>query len=343
MKMSALISDLLRPVRDRVDTFPKEVQKSIRADVDRIRGLADDLEQRSAPSYAIFASQADDIFVVESLTHPVSSVSAVGPRPYLRPLRASPRPLRGGVLIADRTRARVFLATGDFIEEIEGSLTADIGKSNYGGFSGYDEFTVRSRAEEETSKMWKEAGSILMEAHLDHSLDYIAIGAADEMVEEIGRELHPYLEGLYRASFPSRPQAMTDVTLKMALLDLRSEVRRNRHIALAGRVCDTAWSGGLAVLGLGSVIDYSNAQAIETLVVAGPFLRPGLVCTEFGHVSRTGDDCPICFGSMSAIDDVVGAVMELVVEAGGDVFQIETASPLDVYGLGALTRFRIGD
>jgi hypothetical protein len=44
---------------------------------------------------------------------------------------------------------------------------------------------------------------------------------------------------------------------------------------------------------------------------------------------------------MFAVDDVVGALMESVVVAGGDVSQIRVASPLDRHGVGALTRFPV--
>ena len=44
---------------------------------------------------------------------------------------------------------------------------------------------------------------------------------------------------------------------------------------------------------------------------------------------------------MFEVEDVVAAVMEATVAAGGRVFQIGVASPLDVEGIGALTRFSV--
>jgi peptide subunit release factor 1 (eRF1) len=116
---------------------------------------------------------------------------------------------------------------------------------------------------------------------------------------------------------------------------------RERQSALAGRVCDTAWSGGNAVLGLTSVLHAANARAIDRLVVAGEFARPGTMCQRCSHLSRDGRECPVCGSATFELDDVVAAVMESVVASGGTVHQIVVASPVDSAGVGALTRFPV--
>ncbi|MGA7228255.1 MAG: hypothetical protein WBZ45_08615 [Acidimicrobiia bacterium] len=339
--MAALLTDLLRPLRESAERQDRLVQKSVRADSERIHGYAEQLESDGAPSYAIFASEIDDVFSLEALAHPVPNVAALGPRPYLRPLRAAPRMLRAGVLVADRAEARVFVAAGDLVEELGAPFIADIGKSNFGGFSGYEEQGVRARADEASSRMWKEAGASLLESHLDRPLDYLAIGGHGETIEEIGRTLHPYLARLYRASFVANPHALTLTTLRADLNDIAVEVRQHRQTALAGHVCDTAWSNGQAVLGLVPVLTACNAQAVDTLVVAGEFTKPGVICNNCGHLSRAGSVCPICSATTFEIDDIVAAAMEAVIDAGGRVQQIAVASPLDVAGIGALTRFSV--
>ena len=338
---AALLTDLLRPLRERAEATDRSVQMSVRSDSDRIRGLAEQFELEAAPAYAVFASDADGIMVLESLTHSTRNVSVLGPRPYLRPLRAAPKPLRAGVLVADRTMARTFLSFSGLVDEIGQPLIVDIGKSNYGGFSGYDEHGVRARAEEASTRLWKDAGSRLLEHHLERKLDYMAIGAQEEASDEIGRSLHPYLERLHRATFVANPANLGGAALRSELVALDMVVRRERQEALAGRVCDTAWGGGNAFLGLVAALEAANAQAIEALVVAGSFIRPGVVCNQCGYLSRTGESCPVCGAHLFSVDDVVAALMEAVISAGGTVHQIDVPSPLDVHGVGALTRFPV--
>ncbi len=337
----ALLTDLMKPIRAQSERLDREVQMSVRADGIRIDDLADRFEMGSAPAYAIFASDMDDVFVMESLTLSTDNASTLGPRPYLRPLRAAPKPLRAGILVADRAQARTFASSADLVEEVGRPLDTEIGKTNYGGFSGYEEYGVRARAEEATSRLWKEAGARLLEVHLERPFDYIAVGGHGETLEEIARSLHPYLERLHRASFVANPANLGAAALRSELAVLDATVRRERHEALAGRVCDTAWSGGNAFLGLSPTLEAANAQAIDALVVAGGFTRPGVVCNQCGHLARDGSVCGVCGSKLFEVEDVVAALMEAVISAGGKVHQIDVPSPLDAHGVGALTRFPV--
>lgn len=335
----ALLTDLVKPIRERSEVYDRSVQKSVRADVDRIHDLAERLEVDSAPAYAIFASAMDDVFVLEALTHSTPNIATLGPRPYLRPLRAAPRNLRSGIVVADRAMARTFIGFSGLVEELGGPIRADLGKPNYGGFSGYAEHTVRARAEEESARIWKEAGQRLLDEQQRRPFDYMAIGGHDEMFDEIAKYLHPYLTRLPRTSFAASPQSLELSALRSEVQVQDADIRRQRQEALAGRVCDTAWSGGLAVLGLSSTLVAANAQAIDSLVVAGGFTRPGAMCNECGHLTRNGDECPVCGAGLFDVEDVVAAAMDATISAGGKVHQIDVASPLDVEGIGALTRF----
>ncbi len=338
---AALLSDLVKPLRERAEGHTRAVEKSVRVDSERIHGLADELELDSAPGYAIFASDLDGIFVLEPLGHTVPSVSTMGPRPYMRPLRASPRALRSGIIVADHTLARTFVAVEGIVEEVNAPIGADIGSRSWGGFAGYEEQSVRARADEVSAKLWREAGERLLDRHMNRPFDYLAIGGYEETVDEIGRTLHPYLARLQRATFTINPQKFGLPALRTEVAAMDRQMRRHRYDALAGRICDTAWSGGNALLGLTAVLDAANTQAIDTLVVAGPFAKSGAICDNCGFLARDGDTCPVCGDAMFDVDDVVGALMESTVAAGGAVSQITVASPLDHHGVGALTRFPV--
>lgn len=338
----ALLSELTRSVRDRANEFDRSVEKSVRNDCDRIRALGDRFEAEVAPAYAVFASELDGLFEVQPLGHPAPDVSMIGPRPYMRPLRAAPRLMRGALLVADRQNARLFVSRDGFVEELGAGFEVDTGNRRYGGFSGYDEHTVRGRADEAAARLWRDAGEMLLTAHMERRFDYLAVGCHEPDADEIAGNLHPYLVRLQRVVFSATPQKVSAQTLRAKVMSIEGDLRQARQSALAGRVCDTGWSGGNAVLGLAAVLEAANTQAIDTLVVAGPFRRPGCLCDECGHLSRTGDTCPVCGNALFEVDDIVAAAMDAAVAAGGTVSQIEVASPLDVEGVGALTRFSVG-
>jgi peptide subunit release factor 1 (eRF1) len=247
--------------------------------------------------------------------------------------------LRSGVLVVDHAGARVFTAWDGIVEEVGPTLSVEIGKSNYGGYSGYEEHGVRSHAGEATARMWKEAGRRLLVVHTERPLDYLALGGQEEVMEELVRNLHPYLTDLPRTRFPASPTTVTPRTLRFDVRALDAEMLRQRHSALAGRVCDVAWSGGHAVLGLAHTLEAANAQAIDTLVVAGDFATSGAICAVCSRLARSEGSCDVCGSHMFGIEDVVAASMEVTIASGGKVQQVEVPSPLDNEGIGALTRF----
>ncbi len=338
---AALLSELIRPVRDRAGEFSRPQEKAIRSDCQRIHELADEMEFDSAPAYAVFASEVDEIFLMEPLSAPTNASTTLGPRPYMRPLRATPRVLRSGVLVGDRATARTFVSMEGHIDEVGETIDSDLGSRNWGGFSGYDEHGVHSRAAELSTRVWKAAGERLLDHHLRSPLDYLVISSRPELRESISDSLHPYLANLPQASMSVAPQLVTQNLLRKELNETDEQVRRQRQEALAGRVCDTAWGGGTAVLGLSNVLKAANARAVETLVVAGPFSRSGVLCDQCGHLDRQGEECRVCGAKLFEVDDVVSAAMDSVIEAGGAAYQISVASTLDRDGVGALTRFPV--
>lgn len=335
----ARISDLGRPVRAAAETRDRNVVKSVDSDLRRIRAMAEELEGAAVPAYAVFASAIDDIFTVQPLTHSVASTAVLGARPYMRPLRAAPRPTRAGVLVADRGTARTFVAFDGSLEELGEPLQADVGKSNFGGFAGYDEHGVRARAHEASAKMWREAGQRLLDRHFDSPLDFVSVGGHEEMFDDIRSGFHPYLSELPQMTFVTSPRAVTPAMLREQLAGQRAQIRESDELALADEVLAASSRGDRGLVGLRAVLDATNVQSISDLVVAGEFSRPGVMCSQCGWIDRDGEKCPVCAAPLLGVPDVVSAVMDSTIAHGGKVHQISVGSRLDREGIGALTRF----
>ncbi len=328
----AALVDLLKPLR-------RNGGKVMRADVARLIEQAARIESEFAPAVAMFASHRDGIFEVLPLTDRVDEVAAVGPRPYLRPLRAQPRPLRAGVLVADTVRAQTYIAAGGGFHEVGEELTADPGKDNYGGFGGYEEHRMRARAEEVSARLWKQGGRRLFEAHQDQPLDLIVLGGHEEALDAIAEQLHSYLLALPqgRVVVDTRTLTRPELTEVVSAQIERARVE-NTHKQLDQLVAEID-RAGMAVSGLGPVLEACNARAVEHLIVAGPFAKPGVVCDGCGWLARSGEECPICALPVFECHDIVAAAMDATVEAGGRADIVSVASRLDAAGVGARLRF----
>ncbi len=339
---SALISDLGREVRDAARTRDRAVQKSVDADIQRIRGEAERFELEAVPAYAVFASSVNAIYQIKPLAHPVPSNSTLGSRPYLRPLRAEPRPSRTAILVADRAEARVFVGYEGSIAEVGPPLNVDAGKANYGGFAGYEEHTVRGRADEVAARLWREAGQRLFESHQEVPFDSIVIGCHDEAVDDIRNQLHPYLRALPHGAFAVSPSEVSIQRLRHQVHEQNRSIREEREMALVSTLIEGASRGTGAVVGVADTLRMGNVQGIADLVVAGSFSRPGVMCPSCGFLAREGTVCDVCEDGLHEVADVVAALIDATVEAGGLVHQVVIGSVLDRDGVGALTRFDIG-
>jgi hypothetical protein len=337
----ALISELGRGVRTAGEGRGREVEKSVENDLHRLRSMAERFESEMAPGYALFASSIDAIWELKPLAHGAGSTAVLGSRPYLRPLRAVPRPIRTAVIVADRSQARLYLGYDGNLEELVEPLTADIGKSNFGGFGGYAEHGVRARAQEVASRLWKEAGDVLLQLHQEAAFDFLMVGGLEESIEDIRSELHPYLRDLPHSSFTVSPTDVSIARLREELAVQRREFRRRRESALVEEVLASAARNDGGLLGLGASLNAVNAQGVSDLVVAGDFARPGTMCPQCGYLDRNVEECPVCSSAMLAVSDVVSPAMDATVAAGGKVHQLMIGSALDRHGVGALTRFQI--
>lgn len=335
----AALVDMLKRLRS--EERDRSAEKAIRADTERILAEANRMDADPAPAFAIFASHLDGIFEFLPLSFTVGETATVGPRPLLRPLRAHPRPMRVGVVVADGSHARTYLASGGVFEELGEKLTTDPGKDNYGGFAGYEEQRIRSRAEELSAKLWRQAWRRLLEVHQDQPLELVIVAGHDEAFEDIAAQMHAYLQQLPQGRIVVDPHTLT----RSELVDMVSaEIQRVRAAGereLLDRLVDEVEGNGAAVAGLASVLEGCNAHAIEHLVVAGSFAKDGVICDGCGYLARVGSDCPVCSSNLTAIDDVVAAAMESVIEAGGKASIVSAASRLDAVGVGGFTRFSV--
>lgn len=335
----AALVDLLKTVRS--SHRDHGVDKSIRTDIDRMADLAAQIETGTAPAVAMFASNHDGIFEFLPLAHTVDDTAMLGPRPYLRPLRAQPRPMRVGVLVADSSKARTYIMTGGGFHELGAELTADRGKDNFGGFAGYEEHRIRSRADEVSAHLWRQAGRRLLEAHQDQPLELLVIAGHEEDFYSIATELHAYLRQLPQGRIVADIRTLTGTEL-CELVSRQVEAERARKAEdLLERLLTTVAQGGEAVAGLSDVLNACNAHAVDHLVVAGPYAKPGVTCDGCSWLGRSERECPVCGAATFQVDDVLAAAMDATVEAGGKVDIVGLASPLDASGVGAMLRFRL--
>ncbi|MFO7547721.1 MAG: hypothetical protein R6X29_02445 [Acidimicrobiia bacterium] len=335
---SAAITDLLKPIRAAADSMERGIAKAVLRDCERIQGLVPKIDAQPANGVALFMSSTDDIHEMSFLDHLVWDHGSIGPRAYLRPLRSRPRPLHMGIVVADRRRCRIYLADDGTVEPLGAALEADIGKSNFGGFSGYEEHGVRRRAEHETARMLKEAAARLLETHRDRPFDALLLGGHQETLDELVPHLHAYLQALPVGRVVVDPHTLTLPELRRRVADHAATVWAARQEE-AAEAAAAAVETGSGAAGTATLLEAANARAVDRLLVAGRVEKPGVVCGECGWLARTGRECAVCGSAVFEVEDVIGYLMEAVVAGGGAVDQLEIATPVDPHGVVGILRF----
>lgn len=340
-QVSAALTDVLKPLKAKSDALPRAVAMSLRSDLERIAALESRIDSEMAPGYWVFASDADGIFELGSLSVPVGSHASIGRRPYLRPLRALPRSLRGAVAVSDRRNAWLYVWNGGSLDALDPPVAGEALKDNYGGFRGYEEHGVRQRAAEEAARVLKEAAERLFAVHQERPLDFLAVGGHKASLDDLVPYLHPYLQNLPRRTFVIDPHTMTPAVLADRIETLADDIRSAEMGATVEAVLEAVSRGEQAGGGLIRVLEAANAHAPDLLAVSSRFTSPGMACPQCQWLGLGEQSCPVCSIATDEIEDVVGEVIEAVISTGGRSVETGESEALDKYGIAARLRFPV--
>lgn len=335
--LSARVADLLKPIRQAVETADRAVYLSVREDSRLIGELTDRMGRDPAAGFAVFAAHGDGLFEVVPLATLETDSASLGFRPNLRPLRTMRSPLHGVAVVWERSHADLYeWREGEMVPL--GGVESDLGKSNFGGFKGFEEHRVRRHSEEEIARMLSAVNDRLLQLHQSGNLDFLLAASHQPDLEMLSPHLHDYLQRLPRVTVVVDPHTLTEAQLTAHLREAESEVYRRHDLELATAVLEAEHGPIPGALGVAAVLAATNVKAVDHLVVCGDYAKPGVECLECGWLGRSGV-CGVCRNSTVEIDDIVGRMIEAVIEAGGEVSSVGVATRLDAHGCGALLRF----
>lgn len=338
--VSARLTDLLKPVKEAAEMGRRDQMLSVRTDVERITELGPKMLNDGAKGFAVFASSADGIFGAFPLAISTGDGANIGRHPYLRPLRVASPPLHGVAVVAERRESRIYeLVDRELSEPMV--VTSDPGKRDYGGFRGVDEKHARAHADEEVGHMLRTVADWLFRRHQEAPFDFLALGGHQQMLEMLTPHLHAYLADIPRHTFIADPHTLTGPEVFHHVSEAGAMVRRAHDEQVIAKVLEAPHRGEPVAMGTAPVLTAVNLKAVDHLVISGHFVKAGVECTGCHWLGRAAEACPACGHAVTVVDDVLGRAIEVTLDAGGIVDQVEVASPLDSVGVGAVLRFSI--
>lgn len=340
----ARIKDLLAHAEEESATLPRSQRISIRSDIKSLLGDIGRFGSDLGRSVATFRSNGAGLDVHLTLPGPVRDRAIVDTVPYLRPLEAMIEHYpRFCVAVVGSRLSSIFLFSMGELETWEEMRDEEVGKANYGGFSGYEEQRVRARSDEVIKKHYRHLGSRLADLRRsDGGFDLLILGGSDAHVAGTLAELPPDVANVLAGSFTIDPGTMTPAIVLPLATDVAEEWETQNEQKLVAELFDAAASGGAAILGLEGVCAAVNRRAVDVLFVQVGHAIPGSACADCGWVScRMEPDCPVCDATLRRVPDLVDRLGESVRAAGGTVQHILNEGRLAEVEVGARLRYSI--
>jgi peptide chain release factor subunit 1 len=178
---------------DEVDELDHEARVALRKDVERVREVltGSDVASNGTHGLAIFACGPADVLEVVKLPHPIESRAIVDDHACVEPLIRKGSGERWCVLLVNRKTARIFLGTGDGLEEVD-HIEGDTHRQHDQG--GWSQARFQRSVEQEKLNHVGHALDTLFRRFKRRPFDHLVVGAPEELVAEVESRLHPYLQ-----------------------------------------------------------------------------------------------------------------------------------------------------
>ena len=336
-------------VKDLIRTALREAEKlgkngSTRSDLEKISGMVDPLHGSSGKAKAIFACGQEGFWrefdIPAQLLKPKVAISQ---RFHLKPLAAVlDGEQRACVLLADRTKARVFELRNDEIAEKEDFINELTRRGKSAGYAGYDAGHAERKVMNEAAQHFKLVAERIEQYFERGGCDRLLIGCRDDVWSEI----EPHLQSLAKQHLAGRfridPKVATPEQVKHMAREKLSEYRANMKQDLVRDVVGEAHRNGRGAIGLRRVLRSLEQGEVLTLLLGSNFHAPGVKCYNCGHMDlHVTPTCGVCGKENTELEDIGDAVVGHAIRTGVELVYIPDDEEFDRIGrIAALLRFR---
>lgn len=335
------------------DRLNDEQKKSLQALSRQIHDALHD-KIRLQPGGEMLAVFADTSGLWKELRLPASVANSqvhIGFSPYTRPLTALKNVFtRYGVLIADSREARVLtMYQGDrearhdvmISDEVPDQVRVKASMTSGGQvMAGLGDQRIQRHIQDHVQRHLKNTADKAFAIYKKAGFDRLLLASTDEQVlSSLYRHLHSYLQQRCITEFKAEPREETEVLREKAANAIQAW-ESAQAMQRVDQLMEEYESGGLAVLGVESVLQAINFGQVHTLVLGNGFQEKGFVCDQDRTFSSSRQTCPICGEAMRQTDDLAEDMIEAVIVQNGEVEHAPDGHEgFRPYGVGAFLRF----
>ncbi|HUI82638.1 MAG TPA: hypothetical protein VL240_00345 [Candidatus Binatia bacterium] len=335
-------------VKDMVRNALREAEKrgrngSTRSDLERISNMIDPLHG-SGKAKAIFACSQHGFWREFDLpAQLVESRIGVSRRFRLKPLAAVlDAEQRACVLLADRTKARVFELRNDDISEKEDFINELTRRGKSVGRADYEGGQAERKVMNEALQHFKLVADRIEQYFERGVCDRLVIGCRDDVWSEIEPQLQSKARQHLAGRFRIDPKAATPEQVKHMARQQLAEYSATRKQGLIREVIGEAHRNGRGAVGLRRVLRSLEAGEVLTLLLGSNFHAPGVKCYNCGHMDlHSAPNCAVCGKENTELEDIGDAIVGHAIRTGVELVYIPDDEEFDRIGrIAALLRFR---
>jgi peptide subunit release factor 1 (eRF1) len=336
-------------VKDLIRTALREAEKHgkngcARADLEKISGMVDPLHGSNGKAKAIFAcSQMGFWREFDIPAQLLTPKVAVSQRFHLKPLAAVlDGEQRACVLLADRTKARVFELVNDAITEKEDFVNELTRRGKSAGYAGYDAGHAERKVMNEAAQHFKLVTERIEQYFERGGCDRLLIGCRDDVWSEIEPHLQSMAKQHLAGRFRIDPKVATPEQVKQMAREKLADYRANMKQDLVRDVIGEAHRNGRGAIGLRRVLRSLEQGEVLTLLLGSNFRAPGVKCYHCGHMDlHVTPTCAVCGKENTELEDIADAIVGHAIRTGVELVYIPDDEEFDRIGrIAALLRFR---
>ena len=273
--ISSLMNDAQHKVEESDRELPHDDRMALRADLNTVRGVLEQpgIADEGTRAVAVFACGPAGLLETVRVRRPLESRVVIDDTPYVQPLT---RALAGGlwcVLLANRRIARIFTGAPEQLDETDRIEDSVHSQHRQGGWS---QARYQRSVEEDVRDHLANTAAVVFDLFKHEGFEHLLIGAPDETVNDLERQLHPYLKarlaGHVRVSVED--SSVDDVRAEAGRGIEEHERRSERE--LLDRLEQGLGAGGRAAAGVDDVLGCLEEARVDTLLLAEDFRASGV-------------------------------------------------------------------
>jgi len=316
---------------------------STRGDLERIATLIDPLHG-SGKAKAIFACSKEGFWREFDIpAQLLRSRIGVSQRFRLKPLAAVlDGEQRACVVLADRTKARVFQLVNDEISEKQDFVNELTRRGKSDGWGGYDAGHAERKQMNEALQHFKTVADYVERYFERETQARLLIGCRDDVWSEIEPQLQSQARQRLVGRFRIDAKVATPEQVKQMSRQLLAEYSANMKQSLIREVIGEAHRNGRGAIGLRRVLRSMEQGEALTLLLGSNFSAPGVKCYNCGHMDmHASPNCAVCGKENTQLDDIGDAIVGHAIRTGVELVYIPDDEEFDRIGrIAALLRFR---